>query len=121
MEGAEAAAAALAIAGKGRKGSPAFTAIRSPILDFLRASALGRERPSLVLLDPPRAGLGTEGAALLAGLRPAHIVYVSCDPQTLARDLAVLCARGYRLQTVDLVDLFPQTSHLETVVRLNLV
>ena len=116
VEGAELAAAALAIAGKGGK---LFDAVRAPTLEFLRAREPQRERPELVVLDPPRAGLGVEGAAILARIAPARIVYVSCDPTTLARDLAVLVRGGYRVESVDLVDLFPQTYHLETVVRLS--
>ncbi len=117
VEGGETAAAALAIAGKGGK---LFDSVRMPTLDFLRGRELERERPELVVLDPPRAGLGTEGAAILARMRPARIVYVSCDPTTLARDLAVLMREGYRVASVELIDLFPQTYHIETVVKLTI-
>ncbi len=72
--------------------------------------------PAFVLADPPRAGLGKEVVAHLNRLAPKQIVIVSCDPATLARDLAALT--GYRIERVTLVDLFPQTYHLETVVRL---
>lgn len=85
---------------------------------FLRAAAVGRERPDLVVLDPPRAGLGRGEAALLAGLQVPQIVYVSCDPTTLARDLRVMVDSGYDLAELHLVDLFPQTYHLETVAVL---
>ena len=115
VEGGELAAAALATAGRGGK---LFDAVRAPALDFLRARELQRERPELVVLDPPRAGLGVEGASVLARIAPARIVYVSCDPTTLARDLAVLVRGGYTVEAIDLVDLFPQTYHLETIVRL---
>lgn len=87
-------------------------------LAFLEHAVLQRERPDLVVLDPPRAGLGERGAALLARIAPVRIVYVSCDPVTLARDLAVLLAAGYTAGPVTLFDLFPQTFHLETVVAL---
>ncbi len=71
-----------------------------------------------VVADPPRAGLGPEVAAELARLRPARLVLVSCDPPMLARDLSPLLESGYRIQSMTLVDLFPQTFHLETVVSL---
>ena len=95
-----------------------FEARRESALDFLRGQEHQRERPALVVLDPPRAGLGSEGAAVLGRIGPARVVYVSCDPETLARDLAVLAGAGYRLEQVTMIDLFPQTFHLETVVRL---
>jgi 23S rRNA (uracil1939-C5)-methyltransferase len=70
------------------------------------------------VVDPPRAGLGTEVCQRLAAVRPRRIVYVSCDPSTLARDLRTLQPSGYRPVAVTLIDLFPQTFHLETVVTL---
>jgi len=74
--------------------------------------------PDFVLLDPPRAGLGKIVVRRLADLRPAELTIVSCDPATLARDLPGLLAAGYRIAKMTVVDLFPQTYHLETVVRL---
>ncbi len=71
-----------------------------------------------VVLDPPRTGAGRDVVSLLADRRPEAIVYVSCDPPTLGRDLAAFAARGYRPDAVHLFDLFPDTFHLETVVRL---
>ncbi len=76
--------------------------------------------PDFVLLDPPRAGLGPRMVMQLNRLRPRQVSIVACDPVTLARDLAGLTAAGYRLDGVTLVDLFPQTFHLETVVRLTI-
>jgi 23S rRNA (uracil1939-C5)-methyltransferase len=71
-----------------------------------------------VVLDPPRTGAGADVVRRLAGRRPAAIVYVSCDPATLARDLKLFEGEGYRPDTVRAFDLFPDTFHLETVVRL---
>jgi 23S rRNA (uracil1939-C5)-methyltransferase len=76
--------------------------------------------PGLVVVDPPRAGLGREVTTTLGKLRPQHITYVSCDPATLSRDLAALLESGYRLRKLHLVDLFPQTFHLESVTHLAL-
>lgn len=96
---------------------PAHQAIASTTLDFLRTAILQRERPELVVLDPPRAGAGVEACELLLRLMSTKMVYVSCDPTTLARDLEVL-QRGYSIAAMHLVDLFPQTFHMETVVVL---
>lgn len=71
-----------------------------------------------IVVDPPRAGLGEKVARALVGLKPSRLTYVSCDPATLARDLRVLANAGYRFDQVHLVDLFPQTFHIETVVQL---
>ena len=71
-----------------------------------------------VIVDPPRGGLGEKVALVLAGLKAPQITYVSCDPATLARDLRVLTQAGYRMRHIHLLDLFPQTFHIETVVRL---
>jgi len=76
--------------------------------------------PEFVLADPPRAGLGKALAQRLAELKPRRLAIVACDPATLSRDLAALTAAGYRIAAMTLVDLFPQTFHLETVVRLEI-
>ncbi len=118
VEGGDAAAASLAVAAKGGKGERGFEAVHGATMEFLRAREHQRERPELVVLDPPRAGLGVEAAEVLGRIGAARVVYVSCDSTTLARDLVVLVRAGYGVETVDLVDLFPQTFHVETVVRL---
>jgi 23S rRNA (uracil1939-C5)-methyltransferase len=71
-----------------------------------------------IVLDPPRTGLERDVVELVAGRRPEAVVYVSCDPPTLGRDLARFAAHGLRPDTVQFFDLFPDTFHLETVVRL---
>jgi len=91
--------------------------IESTTLDFLRRAVLDRDRPDLIILDPPRAGVGIEAGDLLNRIAAREIVYVSCDPTTLARDLAILQSL-YTITALHLVDLFPQTSHLETIVVL---
>lgn len=75
-------------------------------------------QPELVVVDPPRAGLGAKATQLLAALRVKRIVYVSCDPATLARDVRLFLETGYHVEEVHMVDLFPQTFHIESVVRL---
>ena len=80
--------------------------------------ALFLHKPDLVVVDPPRSGLGDRVARLLASADAPRITYVSCDPATLARDLVPLLAAGYRVEEVHLVDLFPQTHHLEIVLQL---
>jgi 23S rRNA (uracil1939-C5)-methyltransferase len=100
--------------------------VKSDTLDFLRANASHRPAgvasgstvPDLIVVDPPRTGLGAETCSLLGQIAAPSLVYVSCDPSTLARDLRALIASGYAIQSITLADLFPQTFHLETVVQL---
>jgi len=76
-------------------------------------------KPDLVVLDPPRAGLAPGDVKQLLRISPERITYVSCEPPTLARDLAALAAGGYKIAAIHLFDLFPQTFHMESVVRLH--
>lgn len=94
--------------------------IASTTLDFLKQQARDKssKKPDLVVVDPPRAGLGKDISGLLSQIGPREIIYVSCDPSTLARDLQSLLHSGYQLKNVALVDLFPETYHLETIVEL---
>jgi len=78
------------------------------------------EKADLVLLDPPRTGAGEIVVLSLLKLRPTSIVYVSCDPASLARDAKWITEGGYTMDSIVAFDLFPMTQHVETVVRFNL-
>jgi 23S rRNA (uracil1939-C5)-methyltransferase len=75
-------------------------------------------KPDLIVVDPPRSGVGDKTARALANMDAPRVTYVSCDPATLARDMVPLQAAGYRVETLHLFDLFPETYHLETVAHL---
>jgi 23S rRNA (uracil1939-C5)-methyltransferase len=77
-----------------------------------------KDRPDLIIADPPRAGLAPGVVKQLARIKPASITYFSCEPPTLARDLAELLKAGYEISSIRLFDLFPQTFHMEAVVLL---
>jgi 23S rRNA (uracil1939-C5)-methyltransferase len=81
-------------------------------------SSLAPPAFDLVILDPPRSGAGADLMDLLTQWAPETVIYVSCDPQTLSRDIALLPSRDYQIDFVQGLDLFPQTYHFETVVRL---
>ena len=101
-----------------RRNLPAHAkAVRATTESYLE-DAGHKLRADLIVVDPPRTGLGVRVAKNLARSGTPHITYVSCDPATLARDLAVLIEGGYRVAEAHLVDLFPQTFHLETVLHL---
>ena len=75
------------------------------------------QRPDVMIIDPPRAGMHKDVAKQVLAMSPERIVYVSCNPATLARDLGLLKA-AYQVQEVQPVDLFPHTYHVESVARL---
>lgn len=75
-------------------------------------------RDSFCILDPPRAGLGKGGLGVLTDLAPRHLAYMSCDPATLARDVAALQEAGYRILRLEVLDMFPQTAHIESLIFL---
>ena len=114
VESGEVAAADLVAGTRGGN----VRAVRAGVPEFLGAAVLERDRPELVVMDPPRAGVGVEVARLLGRVRTREMVYVSCDPTTLSRDLRAMVDSGYNLAELHLVDLFPQTFHMETVVAL---
>jgi 23S rRNA (uracil1939-C5)-methyltransferase len=92
-------------------------AIRVGTEEFLRSEAK-RYAADLIVVDPPRAGLGERTAQLLGRTSASRVTYVSCDPATLARDMKILAESGFRVEEVHLFDLFPQTFHIESVVHL---
>ena len=96
-----------------KRAGVALEGVNARVEDFLMNH---KSRPDFVLADPPRAGLGKTVTTHLNRLAPARITIVSCDPATLARDLAALS--GYEIAGITMVDLFPRTYHLETVVEL---
>ncbi len=75
-------------------------------------------KPNIVLLDPPRAGCDKKVLAAIAGVKPQKIVYVSCNPASLARDMAFLTENGYKALKAQPVDMFPMTHHVETVAEM---
>ncbi|MCW8858812.1 MAG: 23S rRNA (uracil(1939)-C(5))-methyltransferase RlmD [Deltaproteobacteria bacterium] len=84
----------------------------------LQKLPLEERRPALVTLNPPRKGCEKGVLATLCHLQPKQIIYVSCDPDSLARDLKILTSNGYRIGRLQPVDMFPQTAHIETIVQL---
>ena len=84
---------------------------------LMHTKALGI-RPDVIVVDPPRKGLNADTIEALHKMSPRRIVYVSCDPATLARDVALLKERGYRLQNAMAADLFPRCAHVESIVCL---
>lgn len=93
-------------------------AVQADTLSFLRRPVQSA-RPDCIVVDPPRTGLGAEVTRRLSDLEAPSLIYISCDPATLARDLRALIAGGYAIESLTLVDLFPQTLHMETVLHLH--
>ncbi|HTU35822.1 MAG TPA: 23S rRNA (uracil(1939)-C(5))-methyltransferase RlmD [Candidatus Acidoferrum sp.] len=96
-------------------GTPKIEIRTADVEDFLRTF---KGEPDLIVIDPPRVGLPPEAVRRLIEIGSWRITYVSCEPPTLGRDLRVLLDGGYRISSIDLFDLFPQSFHMETVVRL---
>lgn len=76
------------------------------------------ERPSVLLLDPPRAGLDLQAIEQVSMLKPERLVYISCNPKTQARDIELFLARGFKLHVIQPVDQFPMTPHIENIAQL---
>ena len=86
--------------------------------DFLQGMAKAGEHADVVILDPPRAGSDERFLSAVTTVAPERVVYVSCNPETLARDLGYLTRHGYRVERIQPVDMFPHTEHIETVCQL---
>jgi 23S rRNA (uracil1939-C5)-methyltransferase len=92
--------------------------VAQPVEEAFASGALASLRPQALVLDPPRGGLEPAAREGLPRLAAPRVIYVSCDPATLARDVAVLADRGYELVALEGFDLFPQTAHVEAVACL---
>jgi len=93
-------------------------AVKSTTHEFLEHALVQRDRPELIVLDPPRTGAGDTVCELIGRVQAREVVYVSCSPQTLPAELSTLCAAGYAIAELHMFDLFPQTNHVETVAVL---
>lgn len=96
---------------------PSVKAVHATTEQYLE-NVSGKLHPDFVVVDPPRSGLSAAALKLLVALNAPRMTYISCDPATLARDLRGLLGSGYRLQEAHLIDLFPQTFHIESVFHL---
>ena len=95
------------------------TVRRDSVERFLLSSAARKATGgATVVVDPPRTGMSRDVVANIAVLRPRRIVFVSCDPATLARDLRTFLDSGYELEALTAFDLFPNTAHIEAVAVL---
>ena len=92
-------------------------AVQSTTEDFLMQKR-SVTNYDLVVVDPPRAGLGEKVSRAIGRMNTPRVTYVSCDPATLSRDLRMLLESGFRVESAHLVDLFPQTFHIESVFHL---
>lgn len=101
-----------------RANVPENVKVSSQAAEAYLTSAASTLKPDLVIVDPPRSGLGPGVCARISELSAQEIVYVSCDPATLARDLRQLTSTGWKISAMHLVDLFPQTFHIETITVL---
>ena len=89
--------------------------------EFMNELAQRRESIDILFMDPPRAGASEEFLNATVHLRPKRIVYISCNPKTQLRDAAILQHGGYALKTIQPVDMFPHTDHVENILVLDLV
>jgi len=83
--------------------------------------AAAGEKADVVFMDPPRAGSSRKFINSLLRMKPDRVVYISCNPETLARDLRFITKGGYKVQKITPVDMFPFTNHVETVVLMSKV
>lgn len=97
-----------------RSVAPANVKVSSETTEKYLTGSLGKLRPDLIVVDPPRSGLGPVVSREISKLSASEVVYVSCDPATLARDLKQLTSSAFQIAQMHLIDLFPQTFHVET-------
>ncbi len=95
-----------------------LVAVRQPVEEFLKRSTGASAAETTLIVDPPRTGMSRDAVAGIVSFGARAIVYVSCDVATLARDVRRLVDAGYAIQHIEAFDLFPNTAHVETVVRL---
>ena len=86
--------------------------------EFMQALAENGESADVVFMDPPRSGSSKKFIDSLTAMKPERVVYISCNPETLARDLQFITKKGYRVKKIQPVDMFPHTNHIECVVLL---
>ena len=98
---------------------PAYYRGEMQVADGAETDAADMRRPDVIVVDPPRKGCDIACLETMVQMQPQRIVYVSCDPATLARDVKYLREQGYELQTVRACDMFPNSFHVETVVLLS--
>ncbi len=110
---------------KSGKGQNTKDKIQNSGLDVPEQSTINNQtltRPDVIVVDPPRAGMHPDAPGILREFNPAEIIYVSCNPSTLARDIALIAPNGeYRVTDITPVDMFPHTHHIEAVVRMEKV
>lgn len=105
-----------AISGAKKNGLSNIRFYQADAGDFIKEMAEAGERSDVVLMDPPRTGSSEKFLSSLIKMKPRKVVYVSCNPETLARDMKYLCGKGYRMERGVAVDMFPFTGHTECVV-----
>ncbi len=103
-----------------RNGIRNATFIAAPLDEGLSLAQSAGNTFTRVIIDPPRGGMDKRSLANLIALRAPVFLYISCNPATLSRDLQTICDAGYLVDAVQPVDMFPQTTHVETIVRLKL-
>ena len=101
-----------------RANAPANMKVSRQTTEAYLTSVAGTLKPDLVIVDPPRAGLGATVCSQLSKLNVPDLIYISCDPATLARDLKQLTDSGWKISSMNLIDLFPQTFHIESITVL---
>ena len=87
--------------------------------EFMREQAKKGTAPQVVIMDPPRAGSDDAFLSSLVTMAPERVVYISCNPETQARDLKKLVVKGYKVEVIQPVDMFPGTKHVEVVCLLS--